>query len=255
MLCYSTGMESATHKRPVIGITCGEIYNKEQAWVPVNFGQTSTYVNAVIAAGGAPLLLPLTRDAALLEQLLALCDGVCLAGGNDLHPRMYGQEPTEATADYSELRDATEAVIVTYALSKKLAILGICRGMQLLNVHLGGDLYQDIATELPEARDHDVSNKRKTLVDTSHPMRLEAGSKLASIVGAETLGINEHHHQAIRRLGAGVRAVGWSEDDIIEAIELSDYPYAIAVQAHPESLTQVEPRWVKLFDSFIAAAK
>jgi len=248
-------MESATQKRPVIAITCGEIYNKEQTWTAANYGQTNTYVNAIIAAGGAPMLLPLTRDKALLEQLLSLCDGVCLAGGNDLHPRRYGQEPLATITDYSELRDATEEVIVAYALDHTMPILSICRGMQVLNVHLGGDLYQDIPTQLPSNIEHDSSNKLQSLVDLSHTLRIEPGSKLAGIVGAEAIGANAHHHQAIKNLGAGVRAVAWAEDGIIEAIEMPDYPYAVGVQAHPESLTKVEPRWAKLFSSFVTAAQ
>lgn len=248
-------MISATQKRPVIGITCGEIHNKDQSWTAPTYGQTRTYVNAIIAAGGTPILLPLTSDAGILDQLLSLCDGMMFAGGNDLHPSLYNQEPHQKTVDFSELRDDTESVLVQRALARTLPILGICRGMQLINVHLGGDLYQDIPTELPSAVDHDASNKLKTLVDLTHELRLEAGSQLADILGGTSIGANAHHHQAIKNVGRGVRAVAWAADDIIEAIELPDYPFAVGVQAHPESLTKVEPRWANLFTAFVAAAE
>lgn len=242
------------YKKPLIGITCGEIVNKDQAWAPEAFGQSRTYVDSIIQAGGAPILLPLTEDTALLHQLCALLDGFCMAGGNDLHPQLYGQQPESQTMDFSELRDKTEQIILQYALDHNKPILAICRGMQLLNVHFGGTLHQDIAKAKPDALDHDSSTKLETLTDLSHTLTIAADSKLATLVGPQELGTNAHHHQAIDVLGKGVKAVAWAADGIIEAIELPDYPYAIGVQAHPESLTQVEPRWLTLFQSFIAAS-
>jgi putative glutamine amidotransferase len=127
--------------------------------------------------------------------------------------------------------------------------------MQLLNVHLGGTLYQDINAEVPGALDHNESNKYKRRDDLSHILRIQPGSRLAQIVGEAQLGTNAHHHQAVKKLGQGLQAVAWTSDGIIEAVEHAGYPFAIGIQAHPEALTKAEPRWAGLFHAFVGAAK
>jgi putative glutamine amidotransferase len=246
-------MNQDSNKRPVIGITCGEVHNKIEPWSPVTFGQSRTYIDSIIAAGGVPLLLPLTDDPLLLQTYSDIIDGLLLAGGNDLSPELCGQ-PVPADQEYSALRDACELALLRQALDQRKPILGICRGMQLLNAQYGGTLYQDIAAQVPGSLDHNASTKLKTLVDVSHTLRLQPDSKLAGILGRQPIGANAHHHQAIDQLGDAITATAWASDEIIEAIELADYPYAIGLQAHPESLTVIEPRWAKLFASFVAAA-
>ncbi len=246
-------MQLTSSKKPLIGITCGEVHNKIDPWSPIVLGQSQTYVNSVIAAGGTPLILPMTTEVDVLLQLGELLDGLCLAGGNDLSPELYGQTSVTDPTDYSKLRDTTEQILLKQALDAQKPILGICRGMQLMNVHFGGNLQQELAgiSEL----DHDGSSKLKTLEDLSHVITIEPNSKLAAIIGKEPIGANAHHHQAIRTVGQGIQTVGWASDGVIEAIEMTEYPYGVGVQAHPESLTRVEPRWALLFASFITAAQ
>jgi len=245
---------NTTHK-PIIGITCGEITSKTDPWTAITHGQSQTYINSVIQAGGVPLLLPITNDAGVLCTLCDMLDGLYLAGGNDLNPKLYGQAPLPVTTDYSDLRDMAETILLERALETHKPILAVCRGMQLVNAHYGGTLIQDLYASFPDGLDHDNSNKLKTLVDLSHVIRLQAGSKLAGILGDGEIGANAHHHQAIDKPGRGIVPVGWASDGVIEAVEMPDYPYLVGIQAHPESLIDVEPRWQQLFASFIAAAQ
>jgi putative glutamine amidotransferase len=127
--------------------------------------------------------------------------------------------------------------------------------MQLINVLKGGTLYQHIPTDLPDAQDHHSSTKAKDLEHFAHTLRIDPASRLARIVHAEHIRTNTHHHQAIKQLGEGLIATAWSEDGIIEAVEITDYPFMIGIESHPESLTRVEPVWKQLFESFVAAAK
>jgi len=239
--------------KPLIGITCGEIQNRIEPWSPVTHGQSQTYIQAILRAGGTPILLPLTTDPSVTKQLSELIDGLCMAGGNDLNPHLYGQEPLPTTADYSDMRDQTETNMVAAVMSLQKPVLAICRGMQLLNVYRGGTLHQDLS--VITSVDHDASSKLRSLVDASYPLSIVGNSKLAGIIGDEPINTNEHHHQAIDTLGKGVVVTARSGDNIIEGIELINYPYAIGIQSHPESLVDVEPRWQTLFRSFVEHAR
>jgi putative glutamine amidotransferase len=244
---------STSLKAPIIGVTSEEIKNLARPWAASKFGQTRTYIESIMQAGGAPVLLPLTEDESILRATYELLDGLCLAGGVDLGPALYGQKPYAEDTGISPLRDKTEQVLMRWALQDKLPILAICRGMHLINVEFGGTLHQDIPTDVPASIDHEESSKRKTIEDLSHTLSIKPGSRLADILGTTTIGSNGHHHQAINKLGKGVEAAGWAGDGLIEAIELHDLPYFVGVQCHPESLTRAEPRWAKLFESFVEA--
>jgi len=238
---------------PLIGITTGEIHNVAEPWSPVAYGQSHTYVDVIIGAGGVPVLIPILQDESALRQLYDLLDGLFLAGGNDLEPKLYGQEPSHHTTDYSARRDSSEVLLATWALADKKPILGICRGMQLVNALQGGTLYQHIPAELPDAEDHDSSTKAKDLEHFAHTLHIDPASRLCAILQADHIRTNTHH-QAIKDLGKGVKATAWAADGIIEAVEMTDYPYMIGVESHPESLTRAEPGWKHLFESFVAAS-
>lgn len=240
--------------RPLIGITSGEVYNKEHPWSPYVFGQSYTYVQAVIAAGGTPIILPITAEQEVIDQLFSLVDGILFAGGNDITPSLYGQESTK-TVDNSEARDAFEMNLIKRMLEENKPMLAICRGMQLLNVARGGTLYQDIASEVDGMQNHSSSNEAKSIEHLAHTLEINPESTLAQVLEAHSIKSNSHHHQAVHEVGDGLVVNARAEDTIIEGVEDMRRGYIMAVQCHPESLyQQAEPRWRQLFASFVEAA-
>lgn len=248
-------LEFMDMKRPLIGITSGEIYNREYPFAPVAYGQMHTYIDMIILAGGSPVVLPLTKNESVLKQLCEQIDGLLLSGGNDINPSMYNELPYTEALDPSGLRDRTEKLILKDFFKTPKPILGICRGMQFINVFFGGSLYQDIKTDLPDPLNHELSTELKDPENLAHPIDIERQSKLYQILGTEQIKTNSHHHQAIKKLGAGLRISAASKDKIIEAIETDDDRFIIALQAHPESLHRVESKWTKLFEAFVDASR
>jgi len=242
--------------KPLIAITCGEIHNQVEPWSPLTHGQSYTYITSIINAGGTPFLVPLVEEETVLRQLYNLADGILFAGGNDPHPSLYNQQPYVETIDTSPLRDRVEMKLIHWALEDRKPSLGICRGMQLFNIARGGTLYQDIPTDLPEMSDHNSSTKRQSLVDIAHALRIKEDTQLHALLGLTTIGTNTHHHQALHQLGKGIIPTAWSEDGLIEAIEIERQKFAIGVQSHPESLeSTVEPGWQKLFRGLVLATQ
>ncbi|MGH7196124.1 MAG: gamma-glutamyl-gamma-aminobutyrate hydrolase family protein [Candidatus Saccharimonadales bacterium] len=237
----------------IIGITTGEIVNLKYEWAPVVYGQWHIYSDAVIAAGGVPVLIPIIKNQDTLEELYKNLDGLLFAGGNDIDPRLYGEEPMTQTVDVSPKRDTSEFNLMRWTLRDKKPILAICRGMQLLNIVCGGTLYQHLASQMPSAEDHELSSHKKNVEHITHHLKVDPSSKLAEIIKATTIGANSHHHQAIKEIGAGLKVSAKSEDGMIEAVELSNAPYVIGVQCHPEALQKVEPKWNLLFKSFASS--
>jgi putative glutamine amidotransferase len=241
--------------QPLIGVTAGETVNKLYPHSPAVQGQSYTYIDAVVHAGGAPFIMPLTEDEAILRRLYEQCQGILFSGGNDLDPASYNEEPAEKTVDFSSRRDHQELQLLKWALADDKPVLAICRGMQLLNVAQGGTLYQDIPTELPDAENHNISAEKKRESRIVHTLRIKPDSKLAKVLGVTELGTNAYHHQAIKKSGKDLVASAWAEDDIIEAVELPNRRFVLGLQSHPESLeAKIEPRWHKLFASFVAAS-
>ncbi len=236
-------------KPPLIGITTSRERAKHN--IPVT-GVSHAYVQAVVRAGGMPVLIPSTvleSDWAHLRQRL---DGLLLSGGGDLdpahfngesHPRLYGIEPE---------RDRLELELARLAVESGWSLLGICRGAQVLNVAQGGTLYTHIADQHPNALRHDYfPDVRRDYL--AHPVRVEAQCRLASILGETTLPVNSLHHQGIQQLAPGLVACAWAPDGLVEAIELPSHPFAVGVQWHPEWLPDA-PAMQALFKAFVQAA-
>ncbi len=197
-------------------------------------GLNSAYVRSVIAAGGIPLLLSPFIGPSFAARSLDGVDGLVLTGGEDVDPAWYNTEPSPLLNPPSRERDLFELALYAAARQRELPILGICRGIQLINVALGGTLIQDIPSEQPGAVSH---NHAGTRTDRSHAVRLAEGSLAAEALGGTSLQVNSFHHQAIRDLAPKLVASGWSEDGLIEAVESAQgEPWLLAVQWHPEEM-------------------
>lgn len=192
------------------------------------------YVQAVALAGGIPLLIPVLDDEAALATIINQIDGLVLSGGADIDPKYFGEETLPQCGTIVPERDQYDLRLITHALRLQTPILGICRGMQVLNVQMGGSLYQDIDTQCANPLRHDQHLTPRT--EPTHAIKIEKETKLAKIVGTNSLMVNTFHHQAVKAVAPTLRQSATSDDGICEAIESPDYPI-IGVQWHPENLT------------------
>jgi putative glutamine amidotransferase len=197
-------------------------------------GVNAAYAQALLAAGGVPLILTPFMGPSLAGRALDGVDGLILTGGEDVDPAWYGADPSPLLSPPSRERDLFELALFAVARQRGLPILGICRGIQLINVGLGGTLFQDLPTERPGSVNHRPEGARDL---RSHRVQLEPGSRAAEALAATSVTVNSSHHQAIRDLAPGLRATGWTDDRLIEAVEaLPEAPWLLAVQWHPEEM-------------------
>ena len=234
---------------PVIGLPTLAIPRGEK---PARFGINQTYVAALVQAGCAPVLIPLLADDDRLRAIFERLDGIVFPGGADVAPAEYGQDEIHDLNVIEAPRDRTELTLARWAVEAELPTLGICRGQQLLNVALGGTLYQDLKTQGATSTDHSDADGRArgALV---HRVVLEPESRLAQLVDETTLEVNSLHHQAVKGVAPSLRVSGRAEDGVIEALESVDHRFLLAVQWHPEEITDLP--WVqRLFLGFAQAA-
>ena len=225
--------------RPRIGITCTPLVHDD-----VHYDATNrAYVDAVLAVGGLPLVLPVVEPAHV-GDLLDSIDGLVLAGGGDIEPARYGQPQMPEVDGVHPDRDRLELALAKAAIRRDVPLLGVCRGTQVINVALGGTLMQHLPAVSELVHRDAVAFDRAV-----HDVEVDKGSTLRKIVGGRTIGVNSLHHQAIGELGTGIRATCWSSDGVIEGIELVGRPNVVGVQWHPELLTHLKPhrklfRWL-----------
>ncbi len=240
--------------RPLIGIPASDAKVPAGA-VPV-FRALQSYTNALAAAGAAPVVIPLGLSEVELWELLERLDGLCLAGGPDVAPEEYAQERHPALKEVDAERDRTELVLTRRALEGEMPLLGICRGVQTLNVAAGGSLWQDIPSQIPGAVKHDYNSPPTPRDAITHAVSIVPGSCLAGAVGREgELGVNSFHHQAVQDVAPGYNVVAWGPDRVIEAIEAPGRRFVVGVQWHPEGTYGVDEPSRRLFHAFVEAAR
>ncbi|HLX39967.1 MAG TPA: gamma-glutamyl-gamma-aminobutyrate hydrolase family protein [Ktedonobacteraceae bacterium] len=235
--------------RPLIGIACHADFRQESGR-PI-YCNNRAYSHAVEQAGGIPVLIPFLEDVTALENLLVRLDGVLLSGGVDIAPERYHEEPHPMLRRTSDELDGFEFTLAHWALREDMPVLGVCRGMQLLNVVLGGTLYQDLGALYSSSIDHCHQELPRNTI--SHDVFVDAGSRMEKLLGTRQFGVNSLHHQAIKIPGQGVRITGRAEDGVPELMEVPAYRFVMAIQSHPEEIYMKESACANLFSAFVHA--
>ncbi len=231
--------------RPLIGMTTWRSPRPSNRF---QYAVSSGYVAAVEEAGGIAVTLPAQLRA--VPELIATLDALILTGGGDIDPVHYGQPLHPATHSIDPDRDRFELDLTRMAVERGLPLLGICRGIQVINVALGGTLIQDIPAEVPAALVHQTPEDAPI---ATHPVCLQTDSRLAALIQCADLLTNSAHHQAIQSLAPALRVVGWSQDGVVEAVESTDQSFVIGVQWHPEILFRDAAPHRRLFACLVEA--
>jgi len=239
----------AVSSAPLIGVSTSITIGSSPERAYVN----STYLHAVQQAGGVPVVLPPQLSEASLARLARGLDGLLLTGGGDIDPARFGEAPHPTLYDVAPSRDSLETAAIQAAMDRRLPILAICRGAQVLNVALGGSLFQDVGTEPGTEIRHSQQEPRD---QPSHKVKVAPGSLLAETLGADEVEVNSMHHQAVKAVGAGLAAVAWAPDQIVEGLELTDRSrFVLGVQWHPEELVGHSEPARRLFAALVRSAR
>lgn len=210
-----------------------------------------SYVNAVMQAGGVPVLIPSMIHEDGWNALYARLDGILFSGGGDIAIERFSGDAHPRVDDVDLERDSVELKMLNAAAEDGKPFLGICRGCQVMNVALGGTLYTHIQDQLPNSLDHAYPGNRRTVL--VHEVKLEEGTRIAEVMSEPILQVNSLHHQGLKDIAPSLKVTGHAPDGLVEAIELPDHPFGIAVQWHPEWLTDQQPTR-NLFRKFVEAA-
>ena len=222
------------HRAPLIGISCGRTSSGASSL-------STNYTDAVARAGGIPVIFPTVDNPALAARLIEKVDGIIFSGGPDLDPSYYGETVWNETVQVDTLRDASDLLLMRAALASKKPVMCICRGEQLMNVVLGGSLYQDLPTQVDTLVKHGGG--------TWHRIGVEKGSVLYRLFGQDSLTVNSFHHQAVKQVAPGIRVTAHADNGIVEAYEYGDR--LIAFQFHPEGMARTDDTWLAPFRYFV----
>ena len=235
----------------IIGITCSTSSASAKSGAKQTLNRA--YVWAVERAGGIPIILPVTREPDVIARYLGVVDGLLLSGGVDVDPACYHEAPHPKLGDVDLDRDATELPLIQAALAQDMPIFAICRGIQSLNVAMGGTLYQDLPSEHPSNIQHAQDADYIPRDQMSHAIAIEPHSRLAEIIGDNTMQVNSFHHQALRRVAAPLLVTATAPDGVIEGAESRAHRYVVAVQFHPEETAVHDEKSQRLFRAFVQA--
>ncbi len=231
-------------KKPIVGVMPLWDDEKNSIWM------LPGYMDAVIRTGGIPFMFPFTDDERDLCRLADMCDGFLFTGGHDVSPELYHEDPLDGLVFSCPKRDAMEGIVLKRAVDAGKPVLGICRGLQFINVFLGGTLFQDIRTQHPSETEH----RQKAPYDRpSHEVTVEKGSPLYECLAAERVPVNSCHHQAVKDLAPVLEAMARSDDGLVEAAFMPGESFLWAVQWHPEFSFRTDGYSRKIFSAFVAA--
>ena len=230
--------------KPLIGVLPLWDEEKKSLWM------LPGYLEGIREAGGLPFVFPFTSKEEELRQLLALCEGVLFTGGQDVSPGLYQEAPLEGLIEGCEKRDEMEGMVLSLCMEEDKPILGICRGIQFINVAMGGTLYQDLPLQHPSEVDHRQSPPYDLPI---HEVRIAAGTPLKDCLGREIIGVNSCHHQAVKDLAPGLKEMATSPDGLVEAVYRPESRFLWAVQWHPEFSHETDENSSKIFRAFVEA--
>lgn len=240
--------------KPLIGITCSRTIGG--AWSVFSPGHFMDYTfdeysRAILHSGGAPVLLPIAQDRSTLETILKRLDGLVLSGGPDINPRYYKEQPLKGLGEIDDELDQMELAVARAAYGLDLPILAVCRGIQTLNVCMGGNLYQDITIQVEGGINHSPKAAKSV---TTHTVTITAGTRLADIFRKKIIWVNGKHHQAVKDPAPGFVVSATAADGVVEAVEDLSKPFVVGVQWHPEGMWKNDLNAKRLFKIFVEAA-
>lgn len=231
-------------KKPIIGVLPLVDSGRDSLWM------LPGYFNGIIAAGGVPVMLPLSTDREILSQLADTYDGFLFTGGQDVSPALYGEDILPECGEISQPLDEMESILLTDLIRRDKPVLGICRGIQFINAALGGTLYQDIPSQKPSDTEHHQSPPYDIPI---HSVTISGGTPLHALLDRSEIRVNSYHHQAVKKLSPKLLPMAYSEDGLVEGVYMPDKKYIMAVQWHPELSFLSDNNSMLIFRSFIEA--
>ncbi len=232
--------------KPVIGVMPLWDEEKNSIWM------LPEYITRIQQSDGNPIILPLTTNLDELNEITSLCDGFLFTGGQDVNPSIYGECPIDDSIVSCDKRDIMENFCLQKAIEQDKPVLGICRGIQLINAALGGDLYQDIPLQHPSELEH---HQKPPYSNTVHDISIKENSPLYKCLNVDNMAVNSYHHQAIKKLADKLEVMAVASDGIIEGIYMPSHKFLWALQWHPEYLPIDDKNSISIFSKFIDAAK